>query len=233
MPCAVASEEVLRTSQIGWALAVGVVAAVLGLSLQACLYDAGERCGPHQHLGPLGTCLCDDELVLQGRECVACGDNEQWQSGACSCLPGFSRTEAGGPCQQAGAGLACEPAAAGSCTDPEFDVCRSVDDAVGYCTKACAQDADCPRGFACDLEATPATCKTAAVGQGEACESDGDCAGKDAAYCEIIQSHVCLVEGCSISDPLSCSEDWTCCDLHALGLAKTLCVPEGTCPTAP
>ncbi len=63
--------------------------------------------------------------------------------------------------------------------------------------------------------------------------SDADCAGNDADYCENLQSNVCLVQGCSTSDLLSCSEGWSCCDLHSLGLAKNLCVPEGMCPTAP
>ncbi len=223
-------EAPLNIHGISWKLALSAAGVWVALVSSSCLYDADQRCGPREHLGSLGSCLCDDQFVLQDHGCVPCGDNETWQNGVCVCSAGYARATDGAACTLSGAGLACDPSTPASCTDPNFALCRAANGG-GYCTKDCAADTDCPHGFACDTTASPATCKTAAVGQGDACTSDSDCAGKDATYCEVLQSHVCLVQGCSTGDPSSCSEGWTCCDLHSLGLAKTLCVPEGKCLT--
>jgi len=227
--CVYCNEDPLTIRRIAWRIALGTTGACATWLLASCLYHGDDRCGPHQHLAVYGTCLCDDQFVLQGTACVACGEHEVWQAGVCACANGFARATAGAACAVS-AGVVCDPGKPASCTDTHFDVCRAGN-GVGYCTAACAVEADCPHGFVCDAAASPATCKSSAAGQGAACMSDADCAATDATYCEASQSHVCLVQGCSTSDPLSCSEGWTCCDLHSLGLAKTLCVLEGQCIT--
>lgn len=212
-------------------------ALVLALSLlpASCIYDPDHRCGPNQHLGSNSTCLCDDGLVSKGQQCVPCGENEVWASGVCVCVEGFTRGKGeGAQCEPGGPGTSCDPSAAtNACEGTDFSTCRDRGGGLGYCTSACAADADCPHGFVCDLESTPASCKSAAVGEGDACTSADDCTDKDATYCETALVHVCLVPGCSVDNPLSCSEGWSCCDVRPLGLNMTLCVPEGKCPTAP
>ena len=199
----------------------------------ACLYDADDRCGPNQKLGALGTCACADGLVLQGQDCVPCGKHEEWEAGVCVCADGYTRSnETGSACVLGGAGTACDATADDSgCKDSAFPLCRVPVSGPSYCSVTCASDDDCPRGFVCDTESTPASCKSSPVGQGDHCESAEDCAGKEASYCESTISHACLVSGCSIDRPLSCSEGWICCDLQSLGFALTLCAPEGVCPT--
>ena len=226
------SLAILR-DRLSTALVVGLGAGA-SLLAAACIYDPDQRCDVNQHVGPNSSCACDDGLVMTGQTCVPCPESEVWQSGVCVCKQGFARdTSQGGACVESGANASCDLTAEPStCSDPAFPNCRDHGAGVGYCTTTCAAEADCPHGFACDTKSDPATCKTAAVGQGDACTSNADCAGKDADYCEATITHVCLVTGCSVASPLSCSEGFSCCDVHSLGLALTLCVPEGACPTA-
>lgn len=207
-----------------------LVATFLALNLVSCLYDADHRCGANEHVASLGSCECNDGFALQGNQCLPCQANEVWQAGTCVCAAGYARDGDAGACVLSSAGMECDATAPSSCADPKFNVCRPANGSA-YCTTDCASDTDCPHGFTCDSTTSPSTCETFALGQGDSCTSDADCVGKDATYCENIQSHVCLVEGCSTTSPLSCSEGWTCCDLHSVGLAKTLCVPEGKCIT--
>lgn len=211
-----------------------VSASLASLLASACIYDPDDRCGPHQHLGPNSSCVCDDGLVLQGQGCVPCGDNETWQSGLCVCSDGYTRSaDDGGTCVLGGPGSSCDlKATPSTCQGADFTVCRDHGEGDGYCTTTCSADEDCPHGFVCDLTVTPSTCKTAAVGEGDACKTQADCAGKDATYCETVYVHKCLVPGCSPDNPVSCSEGWLCCDTRPLGLNLTLCAPVGLCPTA-
>jgi hypothetical protein len=224
--------QAVSRARIRWlrALCSGALVSLLAAS---CIYDPDQRCGPHQHLGPNSSCSCDDGLVLEGQACVPCAENEIWENGVCICQDGFTRTSSdGGACVQGGPGTSCDPSVMPStCADPSFPTCRDRGAGIGYCTTTCAADADCPHGFACDTSATPATCKSAAVGEGDDCTSSADCVGKDATYCETVIVHKCIVSGCSVDSPLSCSEGWNCCDVRPLGLNMTLCVPEGDCPT--
>ena len=200
----------------------------------SCIYDADSRCAPHQHLSSNSSCTCDDGLVLQGQVCVPCGENETWQSGVCVCSVGFTRdTDGSGACIMGGIGSPCDLSASDNeCDAAPYTVCRDHGEGAGYCTATCAANSDCPHGYTCDTTSIPATCKSAAVGQGDSCQTSDDCAGKDANYCENTLTHLCIVVGCSVESPLSCSEGFSCCDVHSLGLALTLCVPEGQCPTA-
>lgn len=213
--------------------AAGLVAAVWLLAL-GCIYDPNQRCGPAQHLSDNSTCACDDGFVLVGEICAPCPTHEVWEAGVCVCVDGYTRQQGSGLCVKGGAGTRCDPAgAATDCTDARFPTCRARGTAgLGYCTKTCGTDSDCPHGFACDNAAKPPTCKSAAVGEGDPCSSGDDCKGKDASYCEVALLQQCIVPGCAVSNPLTCSEGYVCCDVRSLGLNLTLCVPEGMCPTA-
>ena len=207
---------------------------MLSLLAASCIYDADNRCGPKQHLSANSSCTCDDGLVLDAAQnCVPCGENELWQSGVCACVTGYQRDAGSGACVVSPVGAPCDLTASSSGCDTEpYTVCRDHGEGAGYCTAACDGDSDCPRGYLCDTASSPASCKSAAVGQGDPCESAADCTGKDANYCENTLTHLCIVVGCSVDNPLTCSEGFSCCDVHSLGLALTLCVPEGQCPTA-
>lgn len=199
----------------------------------ACLYDADSRCDANQHLGAGEACVCDEGYAFRGQACEPCGENETYEGGACVCAEGYTRgSGAESACIESNAGTRCDPAESNSCQDETFGICRDRGADVGYCTKACEADEDCPHGYACDTSAAPATCMSSPVGQGQACESSEDCEGTDATYCETTLAGACLVQGCSTDNPLSCSEGFGCCDLASLGLELTLCVPEGMCPTA-
>lgn len=212
------------------------VVATLGLSwllATACLYDADDRCDANQHLGPGDTCVCDEGFVFHGQVCQACGEHETISGSACVCEEGYARSGGPeGPCIESGLGIRCEVGEDAACADPVYDVCRDHGEGVGYCTRSCETDDDCPSGYACDEESSPATCMMAPVGQGEACESSADCADFSATYCEVTMANVCLVQGCSMDDPLTCSDGLSCCDLEPLGIPLTLCAPEANCPTA-
>jgi hypothetical protein len=214
-----------------------LAASFMSLVAASCIYDPDQRCGPQQHLGPNSTCACDDGLVLQSatQTCVACGEHETWQAGFCACDDGFTRSEAnGGACLPGGPGTKCDPTQGGAdCIDAAYDTCRDRGGGIGYCTATCKTDVDCPHSFVCDIASSPATCMSEATGQGDSCTTDADCAGNDASYCETAVVNKCLVVGCSVKNPLSCSEGFSCCDVTPLGLALTLCVPEGDCPTDP
>jgi hypothetical protein len=214
-----------------------LAASVASLLAASCIYDPDHRCGPSQHLGPNSTCTCDDGLVFSGQSCVPCPDNENWQSGVCVCNDGYTRADVDGGvgvCVLGGPGTSCDPTEipTTACNDAPYNTCRDHGEGDGYCTSTCEENTDCARGFVCDTTVTPATCKSSAVGQGDPCQTSDDCKGKDANYCESTLVHLCIVVGCSVKSPLTCSEGFTCCDVTPLGLALTLCIPEGKCPTA-
>ncbi len=210
-----------------------VLAASVALLPWACIYDAEQRCDAHQHLGPGESCVCDEGFVFDGQTCTPCGDDEEYESGACVCIAGYARSgDQRSACVESGAGTSCDPTEADACQDPSYDVCRDRGGGIGYCSKGCEGDDECPHGYACDTTSTPATCMSSPVGQLAPCSSAADCEGKDATYCEVSVAKACLVQGCSLENPLSCSEGFGCCDLQSLGLALTLCVPEDMCPTA-
>lgn len=219
---------------VHWSRALGLT-CLISLLAASCIFDADHRCGANQHLSDNSSCLCDDGLVLDAAQnCVPCGENEVWGSGVCGCVEGYTRDVNGtGLCIVSPIGTSCDLTASKSGCDTEpYTICRDHGEGAGYCTSACEGDSDCPHGYVCDTESSPASCKSAAVGQGDPCKTTADCVGKDADYCENTIAHLCIVVGCSMTNPLSCSEGLSCCDVHSLGLALTLCTPENLCPTA-
>jgi hypothetical protein len=72
--------------------------------------------------------------------------------------------------------------------------------------------------------------RPAPKGQGQMCMSDADCAAGEAKLCDTMFLKQCLFEGCKPSDPTTCSDGYTCCDLTPRGLPKALCLPLPQCP---
>lgn len=194
--------------------------------VERCVCDAGSawteggcvECGEHEIAGPAG-CTCDQGYGRPdpASPCAACGENEATTAnGTCDCVDGFSRATADAACEE---GVSTDPADDDTDTPPA-DV-------------ACTTDGDCADGSRCDLNATPASCRVAPTGFGQACASDADCAGLEAAYCDVMNPSgvvTCRVMGCTLS-PENCYPGTECCDLSMYGVGTApICVDEGTCP---
>jgi hypothetical protein len=200
----------------------------LGLLALGCAYDAEQRCGKNQVLDGRGRCGCTPDTVLVGQECLPCPAGEEVSAGKCSCVAGTQRNPEG-LCVPSQAGESCNPQAS-TCSE-SFPYCHAKSAEAGYCTSTgCTSPAQCPEGYACRLEASPAYCERPPVGLGRSCQGTEDCAGTEATFCDTYLSFQCIVQGCSISDD-DCFSGWDCCDFTTLGLNDTLCVPEGQCPT--
>lgn len=211
-------------------VALGLTGAVLG----SCVYDSSDRCGDHQVIwGDNVRCVCDEGSAWTQSGCVRCGKHEVPGANGCICEEGYARAAETEPCKEvpAGQGVACDTTSATACTDPDNNYCQVVSGTTGYCTKVgCTGPDDCEGGYACDTTKTPQVCLKPPVGIGKPCESDADCAGTEATYCDTFQNHACLVQGCTL-EPDNCFPGWECCDLTAFGFPAPLCIPEGDCTT--
>lgn len=204
--------------------------SLLGLTLASgCLYESGDRCDSTQRFDAAsGVCVCQENTVPGEHGCESCPEHEVPQGPSCVCSDGYARPAEGGACALIPdtLGAACDPSAP-SCA-PEYPTCHPLDDTTGYCTAECTTSGECSGGFVCDTSSNPSYCQRPPTGVGHTCSSSADCAGFEATYCETLQAHVCLVQGCTKS-PNTCFSGNDCCDLTMVGL-PTLCVPTGTCP---
>lgn len=204
--------------------------ALAALIAEACTYDEDDRCGDNQVLFDSSTCICAPGYVMNGPECVACGDNEVPSAAGCVCAESYSRATPESPCEAipGGVGDACD--AQTPCTNPAYDHCQMGSATSGYCTSSgCTTSAECTGGYACDTAASPSFCKRPPVGAGEACTSSADCADGDATFCDAVRTHSCLVQGCTLA-PNDCFEGTVCCDLSRFGVPLPICVAQGGCP---
>jgi hypothetical protein len=201
----------------------------LGVALAAC-YDPQQRCDPGEVLFADTRCVCDEGLVMSGNLCVPCGDNEVASSAGCVCADGYARASNDAPCETkpGGQGDACDNQT--PCAISPYTYCQSTAGSAGYCTtEGCSGSADCSGGYACNTSAAPAFCQRPPVGAGKTCASDADCAGTDATYCDVFQTHACLVQGCTLSAD-NCFQGTKCCDLSSYGVPQPLCLALETCP---
>ncbi|MET0790199.1 MAG: hypothetical protein ABW061_01645 [Polyangiaceae bacterium] len=210
--------------------------AFLGLlGVTSCLYDSGSRCDPGQRFdSAAGLCVCDEaqNLIAGDLGCVSCGEHEVAGNDTCACAQGFARPSAGAACTDFPPALGTPCESNKDCPDATYDTCHLTSDTSGYCSNACTDSSSCAGGYACDTAATPSYCKRPPTGQGQSCASDDDCAGTDATWCEIFNTHVCYVQGCSLTKN-DCFPGKECCDLStaSAGLMKNpICVDTGSCP---
>jgi hypothetical protein len=199
--------------------------ALLSVTVSACVYDAQERCGPHQTEIDKDRCICEMGYVPGTAGCIPCGDHEQASNGACVCEKDYARPADGAACEPipAALGAACDtetPCAAGP-----YSLCHTTDDAAGYCTNACRAADDCDGGYKCHDEGADSYCRRPPVGYGDSCQSDDDCAGGEATYCESLQSKLCLVP-CAAGHTDVCFEGEVCCDFVVV---EPVCVPSNAC----
>ena len=198
----------------------------------------GDKCDAHQvhHSGNYDICVCEPNAVLNasGVGCTPCGEQEEIVSGACSCKAGFVKG-ADGTCMASEIGASCTAAAA--CMTAAFPYCALGKDPTGYCTsQGCSVNADCPAGWSCEAAAGTHYCHRPPTGLGTACKSSDDCSAFDASYCETLQSHTCILQGCAVST-VACPNEWGCCDFSALlGAPLSVCyapamLVAGACPS--
>lgn len=204
-------------------LCVGLVLALVPVG---CLYDSKHRCGNNQHEIEYDRCVCDDGFIADKYGCHACGDKEEVKQNACVCVEGYGRTSTDGPCEPLPEtqGIACNDTDM-PCPAGEFELCHIDSGAEGYCTNSCKSDDDCVNDYRCHDLGADSFCRRQATGHGDECASDDDCAGKEADYCEVIQSHLCLVR-CSAGNTAGCFEGESCCDF---AIFNPICVPTTEC----
>jgi hypothetical protein len=194
-----------------------------------CLYDSDERCGPSQSV--VGTrCVCAEGFAWTDEGCVACGENEQASANGCECVAGYSRPTPDAACEAAPSalGLACDGAGA-VCGDSVYGYCQMVSDTAGYCTKlGCSESEPCAGGYACETRTGQPFCRRPPVGMGLPCETEADCAGTEATWCDAFTSQRCVVQGCSLTEQ-DCFGDLECCDFSQFDVPAPLCVPAGGC----
>ncbi|MFT3925868.1 MAG: hypothetical protein QM778_25215 [Myxococcales bacterium] len=213
----------------------GAWAALLSLGSWACIIG-NEKCDAHQvelNKDSYSLCVCEPNAVINanGVGCTPCGANEEAKDDQCVCKDGFAKLSADGGCEPSAIGGACNVAS--DCSEA-FPYCTGES---GYCTaRDCSANADCPAGWSCEAAGDVKYCKKAPSGLGSPCESNDDCSGFEAAYCDQVQSHTCILQGCAVGDAV-CPSEWGCCDYSALlGSPLSVCVgPDalsgGSCPS--
>jgi hypothetical protein len=208
------------------------------ISNGACICDEGYfRTSDSAACGPLPDGLgvaCNDTdtpcAVADYDVCHVIAAGAGYCTSTCAadqdCLGGYT-------CNQAGSGFCQRPPQAGdpcddagnACAAGKYELCHLGTDGTGYCTNACTGDGDCSGDFRCHDPGANGFCRRPATGHGDACESAADCAGKEADYCETIQSHLCLVR-CSAGNTAGCFEGESCCDFAVF---NPICVPTDQC----
>ncbi|MCX5747040.1 MAG: hypothetical protein NT062_31605 [Proteobacteria bacterium] len=167
-----------------------------------------------EYVATLAACVCASNAIAVSGGCEACADEEVVVDNQCACPAGEVK-DASGTCGTVpGLGTPCNPQAS-SCTDATYNYCAASGVDTGTCTNRCTVDADCgATGTCADWEPEP-YCRTF-TGAGKSCAVQADCAGLDAAACDAVISHTCIVVGCSVSGN-ECPRDQVCCDYTSLG----------------
>jgi hypothetical protein len=211
---------VLRLSNLVW------WSALFGVVPSACLYDADQRCGPHQVIIDNDRCACETGFVPGDSGCVPCGDSERESNGECVCVDGYARASEGASCEPIPEelGAACDTATL-PCESATYPVCHATDGTSGYCTSACTSSDDCNGGYKCHEAGADSYCRRPPTGYGTSCDTADECSDGEATFCETIQSHVCLVP-CSAGKTDVCFEGEVCCDFV---LFNPICVPNDAC----
>jgi hypothetical protein len=199
--------------------------ALTGAALSACIEDA-DRCGPNMsYVADTNTCVCVENAIATSGGCTPCADDEVASGTTCGCPTGMAKNESNVCTLVAGLGDACDETT--PCIDATYSYCAPATGGVtaGTCTKTCATDDDCGATFTCATWEAQPYCREFS-GVGASCSAQGDCADFDAQACDTVQSHACVIAGCSLDDN-NCPRGTECCDLSAFG-AGTICM--GACP---
>ena len=107
-------------------------ALLLGLA-SSCIYDAGDRCGPHQTFDPSSdACICDADAPAENGACVPCASDDT--RAACSKGP-------------TGFGTACTSDA--DCTGFEASHCETLQSHVCVVANCTTSPDSCTGGQSC------------------------------------------------------------------------------------
>ncbi len=199
--------------------------ALLSVGPSACVYDADQRCGPHQQILDNDRCGCEDGFVPGTSRCIPCDDNEIASNGECLCVDGYARAAADDACEPIPdtLGVACDMDGT-PCPDGKYTLCHVTDGTSGYCTSACSGTSECDGGYRCHDDGAASYCRRPPVGYLEPCETDAQCTG-EATFCETIRTHQCLVP-CSAGHTDGCFEAEVCCNFV---IFEPICVPNDAC----
>jgi hypothetical protein len=179
-----------------------------------CVYDPDAKCGDDLILSDDGfTCECPKGAIFTPQGCIRCSKNEVAVGAACNCKPGFSRP---------GAGLACEKTEPMETPDPPAGDGGATTETEPP-AKSCSGPADCDAPDACNVNI--GECVSYPTGLKNACTQASDCAGFEAAYCNVGFSNVCEVDNCDVVNN-DCFPGFHCCDVTPLMLPGTLCIEE-------
>jgi hypothetical protein len=204
-----------------------VALATLLLPLAAGCIDDDDRCGPNMMYDAVtSTCMCEPSSFAANGGCTPCAADEVVIGGtSCGCAPGQAKDASNVCATVAGLGDSCSDTT--PCSDATYSYCApsTAGSIAGTCTSSCTVDEDCGAAFTCATWEAHPYCR-AFSGFGMSCAAQSDCAGYDAQACDTVQSHVCVIAGCSLVND-DCARGTTCCDLSAFG-AGTICM--GACP---
>ena len=189
------------------------------------MYDADDRCGPHQVPYVEDRCVCEAGFVPGDEGCVPCGDNEVESGGECVCAEGYARSVEGEACAliPADLGADCDTESE-PCADGPHALCHVTSGSAGYCTNSCSSDEDCSGGYKCHVDGADSFCRRPPVGYGKSCDADEDCADGEATFCETIQARQCFVP-CEAGNTDVCFEGEVCCNV----VLYVMCLPAEAC----
>jgi hypothetical protein len=196
--------------------------------VSACVYNPHDRCGPNEVMIEADRCTCIDGYVPGPAGCVPCPTNSHDSAGACVCDDGFAAA-GDGTCMELppALGADCDTKSA-PCASAEFPECHVTSGTTGYCTSTgCSTSDDCSGGYACHMAGGTSFCRRPPVGLGDPCKTSDDCTGKEAAQCETLQAHSCVVP-CTLGGD-ECFDGSVCCDFSAFG-DGLICTPQDKAP---
>lgn len=204
-----------------------VLSLLAAIELPGCLVEQG-RCGPNQERNIADNCVCKSGFVVDANLiCQPCAASEISVGDKCVCAPGFTRDSSSQQCIEVVADVG-KPCLTDADCPAGGPYCHHAKSGESYCTvTGCTQLTECPFGYGCDLKAMPTVCARAPTGLFAECQTQQDCAGKEASFCETSVSYLCTVPNCKNDG--DCFTGLECCDVTAYGL-PTICVQEGLCP---
>jgi hypothetical protein len=205
--------------------AAPMLAALIGVTVGACVYDPDQRCGPAMmYVDAANACVCNGNAIAVRGGCQLCAADEVAAGATCACPVGQTKNANNLCVIVAGLGDPCDTASS-PCTDTTYSYCAvRGSGTAGTCTKRCTSNTECDAVYTCATWDAHPHCRTF-EGAGTSCASSATCTG-DAMFCDTFETHTCVVVGCSLTAN-DCPRETMCCDVSGLG-GTTVCA--AACP---